>query len=311
MLSGTKMMSHIGRIMDDHRPITADIFLTNYCNNKCPYCTYNRWERDPGARAMSFEDFRKYATRLTELGVTGMILSGGGEPTLAPDFDRIADWLTAEGIHWGINTNFNLCKYIEPDYLKVSLDGWNGKSYIQARGVDAYEKVRDNIQRYAKWKRRTRLGIQMVATDAVDVYRFYYANRDLDVDYISFRPVESTGGHFYRSIHTPVQDILTAIDELMDMDDRVVRNFKWDMLYRQESTCTAQWAQIAVNEAGQVIYCCHKPYQIIGHIMEPDILKRKEQALTNMRMCDIPCRMTAPNMFVAQLNEKREDECFI
>ena len=41
-ITGEKMLSHIDRIAGEKKPITADIFLTNYCNNRCPYCTYGR-----------------------------------------------------------------------------------------------------------------------------------------------------------------------------------------------------------------------------------------------------------------------------
>ena len=34
-IAGDKMVAHIGRVAGDHRPITADIYLTNYCNNRC------------------------------------------------------------------------------------------------------------------------------------------------------------------------------------------------------------------------------------------------------------------------------------
>ena len=144
-IAGNKMLAHVGRIVGEHKPITADIFLNNFCNNRCPYCTYGRWELDPGARAMSFEDFRKYATRLQEMGVEGFILTGGGEPTLAPDFDRITDWMDKRGLHYGINTNFNVLKMPKPDYLKVSLDGWDEDSYEQRRGVRKYADVVKNI----------------------------------------------------------------------------------------------------------------------------------------------------------------------
>lgn len=50
-ITGEKMLSHIDRIAGEKKPITADIFLTNYCNNRCPYCTYGRWELDTGAQA--------------------------------------------------------------------------------------------------------------------------------------------------------------------------------------------------------------------------------------------------------------------
>ena len=38
-ITGDKMLSHLDRVVGEHLPITADIFLTNYCNNRCPYCT--------------------------------------------------------------------------------------------------------------------------------------------------------------------------------------------------------------------------------------------------------------------------------
>lgn len=322
-ISRHKMMSHIDRIMGDHRPITADIFLTNFCNNRCPYCTYSRWGHEPDARYMSFADFKRYAERMIDLGVQGFILTGGGEPTLNPDFDEIANWLTENGLHWGINTNFNNLKYIKPDYLKVSLDGYDEDSYERSRGVRKYAQVRENIKTYAEWRKgnspKTSLGIQMVATRAEDVYKFCGTNADLDVDYIVLRPVESTGGKYYKDIKhiaaTADADglgrVLDAIEDVRDYDKRVVRNFKWDMLDRQEPSCLAQWAQIAVNELGEVMYCCHKPYQTVGHIMDEDILEKKEKAGTDMKMCDIPCRMTAPNMFVSQLHQNRKDDCFI
>ena len=207
-IAGDKMFAHVERALNDRRPITADIFLTNYCNNKCPYCTYRRWELETGAYSMKYEEFVEYAKRLLELGVEGFILTGGGEPTLCRDFKKITDWLEEHSIHYGINTNFNEVQYIKPDYLKVSLDGWDEDSYGKSRGVRAYKKVRNNIQAYAEWKRRespeTTLGIQRVVSWPDDVYKFYKANRDLDVDYMSFRPIESTGGIAYLDEYAPV-----------------------------------------------------------------------------------------------------------
>ena len=35
-INGSKLMFHPERVAGDHRPITADVFLNNYCNNNCP-----------------------------------------------------------------------------------------------------------------------------------------------------------------------------------------------------------------------------------------------------------------------------------
>lgn len=316
-IAGDKMFGHIDRIAGDRRPITADIFLTNYCNNKCPYCTYGRWELDAGAYSMKYEEFITYAERLLDLGVQGFILTGGGEPTICKDFKKITEWLEMHDIHYGVNTNFNHLEYIRPDYLKVSLDGWDEKSYKTSRGVEAYKKVRDNIAKYAVWKTihspLTSLGIQRVVYGVEDVMKFYEANADLPVDYISFRPVESTFGDYYNHEYAEQDVFMTvqAIKELQEKDSRITLNFKWDMLNEIQRTCTAQWAQIAVNERGNVMYCCHKPYQIVGHILDDDILEKKAFAITDMRKCDIPCRMTAPNAFVAETEKPRKDIFFI
>ena len=84
-----------------------------------------------------------------------------------------------------------------------------------------------------------------------------------------------------------------------------------ELLGEQEKTCAAAWAQIALNERGDVIYCCHKPYQTVGHILDENILELKNAAKTDMRTCDIPCRLTTPNKFVAAAEAERKDSFFI
>lgn len=315
-ITGVKMANHVGRILEDQKPITADVFLTNYCNNRCKYCTYKRWDLGNSQKAVSYDEFRKYATRLLELGVRGIILTGGGEPTLCPDFGKITKWLEDEKIHYGINTNFNNLVYFKPDYLKVSLDGYDERSYSALRGVNMYSRVIDNIRKYADWKREnsphTKLGIQWVAQNVEDVSAFYDANSSLPVDYISFRPVESTDGKYYDVTELErAQKIKDKIISMSRNDSRIILNFKWDMLEKKQDTCIAQWAQIAVNENGDVMYCCHKPYEVVGNIMDADILEKKRAAHTNMKMCDVPCRMTAPNEFVRSVLCTQEDSCFI
>lgn len=318
-ITDSKIFAHLDRVLHDQRPITADIFLNNYCNNKCPYCTYRRWEFEDGARYLKFEDFIRYANRLKDLGVLGYILTGGGEPTISKDFDKIAEWLTTNEFHWGINTNFNEIKLVKPDYLKISLDGWDSNSYKEKRGIDKYEKVYDNIKKYVNWKRvhspNTSVGIQLLAKSVSEVLLFYNKNKLLPVDYISIRPMESTVGRYYKTLSddadTRPDEIIRTIKNIASLDERVIVNYKWEFLGHAESSCTAQWAQIAMNELGEVMYCCHKPYQIVGHVMDDDILEKKASAFTDMSKCDIPCRMTAPNYNVAKLNSLGKDMSFI
>lgn len=313
-INQSKILHHMDRIVNDHRPITADIFIDNYCNNNCGYCTYKRWEFDEDAKSMPFEDFVRYADRLKELGVLGFILSGGGEPTIAKDFDKIAAYLDDNNFKWGINTNFNRYVRCNPDYLKVSLDAWDEDSYEKVRGVRAYIQVCEKIRRFAKRKtNRTKLGVQLIATSAESVNKFYGANKDLPVDYIVIRPVESTDGYWYRTKQDSdsVNEILNAIKFIQQKDPRVVMNFKWGMLDKKFRKCEGQWSQIAINWLGEVMYCCHKPYEIIGHVMDEDILAKKLLATTDMSMCDIPCRLTSVNSILETANNDQTNIEFI
>lgn len=68
-IAGDKMFAHVERALNDRRPITADIFLTNYCNNKCPYCTYRRWELETGAYATMERNVRLAYIASEELAI--------------------------------------------------------------------------------------------------------------------------------------------------------------------------------------------------------------------------------------------------
>lgn len=317
-IAGNKMLAHIDRLRGERKPVTADIFLTNYCNNRCRYCTYSRWDFDSGARAMSFDEFRRYAGRLRELGVEGFILTGGGEPTLCPDFLRITEWLEGERLHYGVNTNFNKPGvFFRPDFLKVSLDGFDEDSYQRWRGVRMYGQVVANIVAFEAWCRmhspKTRIGVQCVARNVEDVRAFYEANRSLPVAYFSFRPLESTGGECYASAAAQGQAraVRTAIEELAERDGRVYLNYKWDFVGTRPQGCPASWAQIAVNERGEVMFCCHKPTEIVGHVMDEDILEKKRMASTDANLCDVPCRMSGPNRFMLGMEGLHVDSEFL
>lgn len=306
-ISESKLIHHLDRFYGEKRPVTADVFITNYCNAKCPFCTYGRWDLADKKRYTPLEDFKRYATRLVELGVKGIILTGGGEPTIHPQFTEICKWLEDNEISYGINTNFIVPNFIKPDYIKISLDGHDAESYKAIKGVDAYEKVRENVKAYAEFKKRespkTNLGIQKIVTSPDEIIPFYEANKDLDVDYIVFRPIESTLGEYYWEEKHALEslEIIDGID-----DERVVANYKWKNLANRFDSCLAHWSQIALNENGEVMYCCHKPYEIVGHILDEDILKKHAEAKTNMNKCDVPCRLTAPNELVRQIVTEKE-----
>ena len=288
MIDNHKLSGFIERVEGDFRPITADVFLTDYCNNKCSYC---RFSHESG-KYMSFSEFVKVSERLLELGVKGIILTGGGEPTINPDFEKICRWLKENKIAFGVNTNFNRLIVTEPKFLKVSLDEGNAEDYKKWRGVDAYRKVLTNIEQYAAAHPAVRVGVQCVTRTKEQVRAFYDAVKDLGVWYIQFRPIEICGKHI------DYTDIISEIDKIAEKDKRIIKSYKFDFVDWEVEKCWANWAAITVQADGRVLYCCHRPDDVVGSIFDEDILKKLQEYFPDMSKCEIPCRLTGANWYV-------------
>lgn len=294
MIDANKLSGFIERVEGDFRPVTADIFLTDFCNNNCQYCRFSH----KTGKYIHFDDFVRLLNRLLALGVKGVILTGGGEPTICPDFKKICAHLEERGIPYGINTNFNVLQLVAPAFLKISIDEGDPAKYKNSRGVDALEKVLDNIRKYLDWKQRngirTRVGVQCVTTNKEQVTEFYEAVRGLDVSYIQFRPVELRTGQLSYS------DICAAVDGLRAKDPRIVKSFKYDFAEWKPKECYAHWSAICVNPDMNVLYCCARPDEVIGSIFAFDILEKLRNYRPDMSLCETPCRLTGANAYMMQ-----------
>ena len=310
MIAGTKLLKNLDNLIS-RRPVTAQIQLCNFCNNFCNYCRYVGVPVDQ-KRSIAISEFISYVQSLLKLGVKGFILTGG-EPTISKDFDKITEWLESNEIPYGINTNFNVLKLIKPRYLKISLDGFDSESYIQDRKIDKYETVISNIVKYLEWKKenniQTAVGIQKIGMDVESCKRFYEAHCDLNVDYMSFRPVESVNHVFYDT-HDE-KPVVEFLERLRERDKRVHINYKYYQTRMCFERCYGNFLQIAVNPFGQVIYCCSKSNEIIGNVTEPDILEKIAAFKTDMSTCPVPCRMTGPNAIVKDMETIENDSMFI
>lgn len=295
MIRQNKLSGFVERLSGDFRPITADIFLTDFCNAKCCYCRYNH----ETGKYIKFDDFKKYVDRLISIGVKGIILTGGGEPTINPDFKKIVTWLEENNIPYGINTN--LIKEIEcnPIFLKVSVDSGDKDRYKATRGVDKLDDVLNNLRKFIAYKHenlyKTRIGVQCVAISKNDVLSFYNVVKDIDVDYIYFRPLEQVGGSHVTNID--VEQWLCGID-----DDRINISFKFGLKDYKPQKCHANWSVITVNCDGNVPYCCHFPNNIVGNILDDDILQKKNQYCIDMAFCETPCRLSGANYYLEMTN---------
>lgn len=282
-------------------PITAEMFLTDYCNLSCGYCRYT----NNSGKYMHFNDFVAYATRLVQMGVRGIILTGGGEPTLNPEFDKITGWLERNGISYGINTNLCQQLFCKANFIKVSIDTGDSDRYAKLRGKDKLQDVLNNLRNLIECKKRgsfnMKIGVQCVAANREsDIISFYDVVKGFDVDYIYIRPVESTGNAKGLS--------KDAILELLPVseDKRIVISYKFDLLEYVAPWCLANWSVITVDVDGYVPYCCHRPNDIVGHVLDLNIMENKIHFHVDVRKCEKPCRLSGANKYLDGLRMERD-----
>lgn len=301
MITGDKLERYLERCEGEKKPITAEVFLSDRCNLRCNYCRYGH----ESGKTMDYRDFVVYAKRLVEMGVRGIILTGGGEPTTCPDFGRICQWLERNGVPYGINTNGILPVMSDAKFIKVSMDTGDRERYQRIRGRDRLEQVLNNIGDMIHWrdskKNGTRIGVQCVATNKEDVVSFYDKVKSLDVDYIYVRPLE--GVSVKRVSETEVKKWLG--EERMK-DTRLVLSFKFGLAQYSAPWCLANWSVITVDVDGNVPYCCHRPNEIIGSVMDLNIMEKKREYHVDMRECEKPCRLSGANKYIEEFRKDEE-----
>jgi hypothetical protein len=103
----SKLLKHLDKIkllQDKVRPSPVMFHMSpcNPCNLTCTFCCFaNRTLKE----MLTFEQMKKAIDSFVELGTTGMELTGGGEPTLHPDFGRVVNYAYEKGLKIGVVTN--------------------------------------------------------------------------------------------------------------------------------------------------------------------------------------------------------------
>ena len=102
-----KLLKHLDKlklIQDGKRPSPVMFHMSpcNPCNLTCSFCCFaNRAMK----QMLTFEQMKKAIDSFAELGATGMELTGGGEPSLHPDFDKVITYAVEKGFKVGVCTN--------------------------------------------------------------------------------------------------------------------------------------------------------------------------------------------------------------
>jgi hypothetical protein len=119
-------------------PVSINLDLTAACNFACPHCV-DSGILNTGTR-LETVSLRRSMDLLIRKGLLSVILIGGGEPTLHPDFEEIVRHLKKRGLQIGIVTNganlhpvINVAPLLKKkDWVRISVDAASEKTFLQS-----------------------------------------------------------------------------------------------------------------------------------------------------------------------------------
>ena len=131
-------------------PLFIHFECTHRCNMKCSFC--NVWRKNIFENEATTPELTKRLMECWDLGCSVTSFTGG-EPLLRGDIGRLLEFSSKNiGLFTGLVTNgILLDKKIDEiskytDFLAVSFDVNNKQTFNRTRGVDAFEKVKKNIE---------------------------------------------------------------------------------------------------------------------------------------------------------------------
>jgi MoaA/NifB/PqqE/SkfB family radical SAM enzyme len=144
------LRSRVHTFFDENRfhPLFIYFECTDRCNMKCSFC--NIWRKDKSVKEAPTQ---KIKNRLIECWDLGCSIIGftGGEPLLRKDLGELLNFSSRIGLINGLVTNgILLDKKIDMiskhcEFFSVSFDVYNKQKFNKIRGVNAFDKVRNNI----------------------------------------------------------------------------------------------------------------------------------------------------------------------
>jgi len=176
-MDSTKLLWHMDRVQDHFRdnkriyPLHVDIGACKFCNAKCVYC-FGIQQKMTGEMIPKKQliNLFKDAPRL---GIKSITITGDGENTLNPAIYEAIEIGEKNGLDIGFATNgiklndkqitilLECCVWVRFNLSAIGIEG-----YKKIHGVDAWNKVKQNIVNAAvlktKIKSKTNIGLQMV-----------------------------------------------------------------------------------------------------------------------------------------------------
>ncbi|KPL01223.1 MAG: hypothetical protein AMJ91_00795 [candidate division Zixibacteria bacterium SM23_73_3] len=183
-------------------PAIAGVYLSYTCNHNCSGCPCGHNHKRENA-FMGLNGFSKLLNALHFLRVKFIDLSGGGEPTLHPEFSKFAQMCIKEKFELSLLTNGTSFDPKIVDFLiegfsflRVNLDASNDGVYDRIHHPPTqgeFRKVLGNLERIVSQRERKKSDlvvgarVRLCQTNMNFIEEMTCLAKDMGLDYIQFR----------------------------------------------------------------------------------------------------------------------------
>jgi MoaA/NifB/PqqE/SkfB family radical SAM enzyme len=206
--------------------ITAPLYVRikpiNSCNHSCGFCAYKKGQyiHDSCDRSdtLSTEKLLETIYDIADIGVKGVVFSGGGEPLLHKGIGLVLDLCHARGLKVGMITNGQgmtptiVSSLVNASWVRVSMDYWDANSFSSSRGVAPkfFNTILENIANLSSHKANTcDLGVNFIVTkeNYQHIQEAALMVKEMGVDNIRFCPV---WGNDFINYHSSIKNDVAA-----------------------------------------------------------------------------------------------------
>ena len=332
-LSGNKLLywEHLARYLRGEKviPITWELDLTTACNQDCPNCSGNR----RAEHTLKSVEATELVERVRDAGGKGLILTGGGEPTM----NRGGLFAVLGILPTLLFTNGELfdealaCKVLPKlKGIRFSLDAYDYLTAERWRGISSnrWDMVVSNLKHVCELKRDMLLSATVGSGYLTDASRisgiplFADISACCGVDYAQCRPILWTmkqqqvpdwQHETYRSMFDRVKAKYPCLTESFHKYELMAKG-EVERIYEK---CHAGRFASTIGADAKLYFCCHTRYMpdfCLGDLRKQsieDIFQsgRVEEIRDNMSFecCPLLCRGDAINRGIQALLDGKPD----
>jgi radical SAM protein with 4Fe4S-binding SPASM domain len=306
------------------RPLMAVVYPSYVCNHNCQGCSYEELNRKENV-FLDAKNFAELLKGLHSLQVKSIEFSGGGEPTLHPEFCDLIKQAVNEGFELGLLTNGSLLSGEIADlvvdhftYVLVNIDASDDRIYNRIHRpseIFGFQTVLNNLEemickRNEKNSKLT-IGAKALLCQANMNFIEEMINlaKDIGCDYIQFKPRRNAEECLFPEQTDRANDLIKTLQK---------RYFPFLICGEASSSrinmkCWLSPLHILVDPGGDIFPCAHYQYRRestrIGNLFQQPLEKiwfglRHQEVVRNIKVeeCNLyNCRWHYYNQIMWQV----------